>query len=393
MNGLATLSLFGLCAAGGAAVAGAESLKPHSAASEFWRMPLAAQGDAPASWTPLEQSLAPQDCGACHADQLQQWRQSRHAHAFSAGLVGQLLTFDAPSTAECMQCHAPLAEQRAAFEAARTLGVAHLRERQGLSAAGNACGGCHVRQHRHFGPPQRGTSATGPSATQVPHGGVFRTSFFESSEFCSACHQHSVEMAINGKPLENTYAEWKVSPQAAQGMTCQTCHMPDRRHLWRGIHDPAMVAAGLTARTSVDGIGARFEITNSGVGHAFPTYAVPTVVLHAVAVDAEGRIRADTLRSHVIARRIRYQTNDWVELSDTRLMPGQSAAMTIPWDDSDRVRVWLDVLPDHYYRTQVYSHLLETLPPQSEAAQLIEQAKSEASAARYSLFETVLRRP
>ena len=32
-------------------------------------------------------------------------------------------------------------------------------------------------------------------------------------------------------------------PQASRQVTCQTCHMPDRRHLWRGIHDPAMVAA------------------------------------------------------------------------------------------------------------------------------------------------------
>jgi len=63
-------------------------------------------------------SLAPDDCGQCHADQFNQWRTSRHAQAFSPGLVGQLLTFDTSDTAECLQCHAPLAEQRTAFEAA-----------------------------------------------------------------------------------------------------------------------------------------------------------------------------------------------------------------------------------------------------------------------------------
>jgi len=64
--------------------------------------------------------------------------------------------------------------------------------------------------------------------------------------------------------------------------------MPDRAHLWRGIHDPAMVASGLTPRIDADAEKARFELTNSGVGHAFPTYAVPTVVMSAVALEPSG---------------------------------------------------------------------------------------------------------
>jgi len=183
--------------------------------SGFWRAPLASQGKLPPDWTSLERSLAPEDCGQCHADQLQQWRTSRHAQAFSPGLVGQLLTFDAADTAECMRCHAPLAEQHAAFEAARTVGLAHRPEQQGLASAGNGCGGCHVRHHRRFGPPQRNSGATGQSELAAPHGGVFRTTFFESPEFCSGCHQFPAELAVNGKPLENTYVEWKASLRRA----------------------------------------------------------------------------------------------------------------------------------------------------------------------------------
>src|SRR5207244_4301579 len=62
----------------------------------------------------------------------------------------------------------------------------------------------------------------------------------------------------------------------------------DRAHLWRGIHDPAMVASGLTPRIDADAEKARFELTNSGGGHAFPTYAVPTVVMSAVALEPSG---------------------------------------------------------------------------------------------------------
>jgi hypothetical protein len=72
------------------------------------------------------------------------------------------------------------------------------------------------------------------------------------------------------------------------GLVCQNCHMPDRRHHWRGIHDPDMVRSGLSVRHSVDAQGGRFEITNTGVGHAFPTYVTPKVIMHAVALDSAG---------------------------------------------------------------------------------------------------------
>jgi hypothetical protein len=38
----------------------------------YWHQPLAAQGEPSRSWTKLEQSLAPADCGQCHAEQFAQ---------------------------------------------------------------------------------------------------------------------------------------------------------------------------------------------------------------------------------------------------------------------------------------------------------------------------------
>src|SRR5206468_1036453 len=81
----------------------------------------------------------------------------------------------------------------------------------------------------------------------LPHGGVTRTPAYLASEFCRGCHQFGADgYVLNGKLLEDTYAEWKASRFAAAGVQCQDCHMPDRRHLWRGIHDPEMVRGGLT---------------------------------------------------------------------------------------------------------------------------------------------------
>jgi hypothetical protein len=361
----------------------------------YWRLPLAPQGQAPGDWSEIEKSLAPQDCGQCHAEQFAKWRTSRHAQSFSPGVVGLLLDPNSGAdSADCLKCHAPLAEQRAAFEAARARGVAGQTSEQGLAAVGVPCAGCHLRAYAHFGPPQRSTGLTGPMVLPAPHGGVFRTPLFESSEFCSACHQHPAEWAIAGKPLENTYQEWKASPQAAQGISCQSCHMPDRQHLWRGIHDPAMVASGLTPHTSVDADKARFEITNTGVGHAFPTYATPTVIMFAVALDTGGTPRADTLRSRVIARHLRWDGDQWHELSDTRLLPGQSAAIELPWNGYDRVRVWLEVLPDDHYESEVYpDHLARLAPDDGESMRLIAKARADAAVSRFRLFETELQRP
>ena len=354
----------------------------------YWRRPLATQGEPPAHWSPVERSLAPADCGQCHADVFAQWQTSRHAHAFSPGLVAQILDMDAAETGECLQCHAPLAEQRQAFEAARARGMAHLSDEQGIAAAGNSCGGCHLRHNHRFGPPKRGTGITGPSALQAPHGGVFRTAAFEQAEFCSGCHQFSADAAVNGKPLENTYAEWRASPQAAQGIVCQTCHMPDRAHLWRGIHDPGMVASGLTPRITADADKVRFELTNSGIGHAFPSYTVPTVVMNEVALNADGSPRLETLRSHMIARRVHYDygSGAWSELSDTRLLPGQSAAIELAWNGSDHIRVWLEVNPDAFYATQVFPGLIETLPDHGEARKLASRAEDVANSSGFRLL-------
>jgi hypothetical protein len=378
--------------AGVALAFGAQTLLSFDAVS-YWPPLLEPQGVPPAQWSELEKSLAPSACGQCHSDQLAQWQTSRHAHSMSPGVVGQLATFAPNETAECMQCHAPLAEQRAAFEAARTDGVANREDRLGLAAAGNSCGGCHLRANRRFGPPQRGTGAVGQSTTTSVHGGVMRAKFFESSEFCARCHQFANDPGVNGKPLENTFVEWQSSPQAAQGQICQSCHMPNRLHLWRGIHDPNMVRSGLTMRYSVDAERARFEITNSGVGHAFPTYAVPKVVMRAVALDDAGATQSDTEVTYVIARIVQYANDDWIEISDTRLMPSQTAAIELPWNGHRRARIWLEVIPDHYYATQVFPDLLQNAPKDGPATKLIAQAAAITAASPYTLFETELRRP
>lgn len=386
----ALLLALAVALAAGVAVAGAA---PGAALPEdYWKQPLSPQGEAPSEWDAIERSLDPKACGECHADQYEEWRTSFHAGAFSPGLVGQLMTSFANNPGSCMQCHAPLAEQKQAFEEALGAGKAHLPEAQGLAAAGNSCAGCHLRENRRFGPPQGETGETGQSDPDAPHDGVFRTPDFEKSEFCNACHQFPPSWgAVNGKPLENTYNEWKASPQAAKGIDCQSCHMPERKHLWRGIHDPEMVASGLTPDFRAEAEKARFTLTNTGVGHAFPTYVTPKAVMRAVALDEAGNPVPGTEVSQVIRRAVSFAGGRWVESFDSRLLPGRSAVLELEWGKAERARMWLDVYPDDYYDHQVYDGLLVSY--QGEAKRLIARADAAARDSRFRLFETEVKRP
>src|SRR5436309_409258 len=281
------------CAAG---ALGARAESVESFVARHWRVPLAAQGPPPARFTPLEASLAPEACGTCHPAQLADWRTSTHAAAMGPGVAGQLaelLVREPAAALACQNCHAPLAEQAPLVPGALARNPAF---DPALRARGIPCAACHVRGHERFGPPRRdGSLAAAAPRETLPHGGVTRTPAYLASEFCRGCHQFGPEgYALNGTLLENTYAEWKASRFAAAGVQCQDCHMPDRRHLWRGIHDADMVRGGLTITLvetpphAAGTVAARLVVENSGVGHRFPTYVTPLVLLRAELVDAAG---------------------------------------------------------------------------------------------------------
>lgn len=228
-----------------------------------WASPIPPQGRAPARFTRVEASLDPQSCGTCHPAQYADWKTSLHAKAMGAGLMGQLVDMvrtDPESALDCQRCHSPLSEQQPKVRRVNTKGepefVANPAFDRGLQAKGLVCAACHVRQWEWFGPPMRdGTLVSAAPRETLPQNGATRTPAFLSSEFCQGCHQFPDDgFALNGKLLENTYAEWKASPYAREGVQCQDCHMPDRRHLWRGIHDPEMVKQGVMVdlKTSKD---------------------------------------------------------------------------------------------------------------------------------------------
>jgi hypothetical protein len=336
-----------------------------------WRLPIPLQGKPPARWNPLEASLSPESCGICHPAQFADWKTSLHAKSMGPGVTGQLvemLRSDPESALQCYTCHAPLSEQQEKTPAPSGALASNRAFDRNLQRDGITCAACHVRGHQRFGPPKRdGSLESSAPRAQLPHNGVTRTPAFLRAEFCKDCHQFPSDgFALNGKLLENTYNEWKAGPFGKQGVQCQECHMPDRRHLWRGIHDPEMVRSGLTI--SVEGprgrhragdtVAVTLTVTNSKVGHAFPTYVTPRVVVSGELLDRLGKVVAGSREEKVIAREVPLDLSK--EIFDTRLLPGQSLGFRYrrPMAQAGlRLRLAVTVYPDHFY-TRFFESLL-----------------------------------
>jgi hypothetical protein len=356
--------------------------------TSHWVLPVPLQGPPPDGFTELDASLEPEVCGACHPDQYAKWRTSLHAAAFSPGFAGQLIEgiLSTPMQLRgCQTCHAPLEEQ----QPVSVDGGPQAAHDPGLRAQGVVCASCHARAHRFYGPPRR--PELPPLPDVVAHGGFEERPEYLESRFCAECHQFFHDPGVNGKPIENTFAEWQASPQAAEGRQCQDCHMPDRQHLWRGIHDPEMVRQAVDVELAVDGtedglVRGALLLRNRDVGHAFPTYVTPRVFLDLYQVGADGTEVPGTRVGGVIGREVDLQAA--VELSDTRVLPGETVQLLYRLPHASGAtalvgRVTVD--PDFHYRG-VFSALLEAYRD-PEALRLIEEAKRRISTSTYVLVE------
>jgi hypothetical protein len=358
-----------LCALGGAIAAcrqpASNAQETSDAVTTFlqrhWQVPVPLQGAPPQSYSDLEASLHPKECGICHPQQFQDWQTSLHSRSMGPGIYGQLVDMESdPATYTlCATCHTPLQEQIPFVERDATY-QPNPKFDKTLQHAGLVCAACHVRQHQRFGPPRRPELPAIPPGTQLPHGGFTVSPAYQQSAFCKPCHQFEPDgFGLNGKLLENTYEEWRQSRYAAEGQTCQTCHMPDRRHLWRGIHDPEMVRAAMTVKIEPnaasyapgDQMRTAISVTNSGAGHYFPTYVTPKLFIRAQLLDAQDKVIDATAQEAVIGREVTLNLSE--EVYDTRIPPDGS--YTVEYEQviptgAETLRVRIVVHPDHFYR-------------------------------------------
>jgi hypothetical protein len=248
----------------------------------------------------------------------------------------------------------------------------------GLSAvplmAGVDCASCHLRAHVRHGPR---------AIPETPHGPVERHPLYRDAAFCAPCHQFDeTGLSVNGKPLENTYAEWLASPYARDGITCQSCHMPGRRHAFKGIHDRQTTRSGLAVQARRTREGLQVAAGNVGAGHALPTYVTPRILIR---LEGEGGSPAV---EHVIARKMRWsQEAGWEELADDRLLPDDWVGVDLGLPLSQAGRVEVRVEPGFDYHDRVYPALLDLLEDLSaEERTLLHLAREQAAGTAYSLY-------
>ena len=390
---------------------------PETLAQSEWlkahlKAPAPPQGTPPETWTDLEKSLQPEACGSCHVQQYTDWKESWHYLAMGPGTMGQLVDWDGTSdrtVGQCNRCHANLSEQypRIAAEEvehdhsveghthAETTYIDNPDYDPALRDQGLTCAGCHVRDNVRYGPAKPHDTVDQVATPAGPHGGYVAKSEFKEAGFCAGCHDFKKnQLALEGKLIQETGEEWRRTSFAAEGVTCQSCHMPEGRHLWKGIHDKDMVASGVDIALSASAsegwmkpATATLSLTNTGTGHRFPTYTTPEVRLIIEQVDAAGAAIESTSRDASIARRI--TPNPKTELYDTRLLPGETYTFEYAvGQDSDatelhaRVEVW----PDEAYR-RFYEIKLKKPENHVKGEEMLRQALQDSIDSRYVLWE------
>ncbi len=133
-------------------------------------------------------------CGKCHIDIYDEWKQSVHSRSYSNDAFR--LASNEHSFQDCLGCHSPVSIYGGGAPATRNA----------IRDEGVTCVSCHFKQGTLRGPIE-------PTAALVPHEISVEKEFFTTSALCGTCHQ-------------GTYDEWRRADMENK-KNCQDCHMPE----------------------------------------------------------------------------------------------------------------------------------------------------------------------
>ncbi len=182
----------------------------------------------------------PDDCAECHSQHVEEWEISNHAYAMKDPVflamveVGQEQT-EGKLGQFCVQCHSPTGmatEQTTVyFDEDLNKFRQNLTDLDPIAQRGVSCTVCHSMTD--VVEPVNARSVLTPDGVQratikdpIPnkaHESAY-SELHATSDMCGSCHA-----VINpkGALIEETFGEWAVSSAAAEGKTCQSCHMPE----------------------------------------------------------------------------------------------------------------------------------------------------------------------
>jgi RNase P subunit RPR2 len=293
-------------------------------------------------------------CGECHQEIYSMWKRSLHSMAytdpiFQASYMRVYLETQGEAKRTCLRCHAPVAAM-----------TGDLDMQEEISREGITCDFCHSiksinldNQEQPFLIALDGVKRGPLVDAESPTHEVEKSDLHQSSKFCAGCHEY---VNPDGLSILSTYSEWRVSPQAAAGKSCQHCHMPlipgetvsEDFDIQRGkvnLHNisgghsreqvrKAATATILSVRREKPDVGVvEVEVANVGSGHSIPT-GMPTrrlvleveLLVGGISVhrfernyqrrllDDNGKVIFDDHRVMTVARKL---------LDDTRLEPGE----------------------------------------------------------------------
>lgn len=284
--------------------------------------PLPSSGSGLQGQYDYDQFKKPERCGQCHTEIYQQWKQGMHSQAYTHHW-DEIEYFElaipharkdekvAEVEAGCNGCHTPLALMVGDIPPARV--EEGTRANEGVS-----CVVCHSISGFEGDTPfnfnftiEPGNLFHGPRGVgNSPEHEIKKLPFIHTAEFCGLCHN---EKNPYGFWVKSTHLEWKEGPWSAEGVQCQTCHMPGapmtnakmggryddvRQHMNHGAHDTGKIRGSVEMRITPDvreailGDPAKLTLVlhNAKAGHKIPTGSAEErqVWVRVEAVDSEG---------------------------------------------------------------------------------------------------------
>lgn len=261
-------------------------------------------------------SLSARGCGSCHAAVYADWATTRHAAAWSnAVFLDGLAREPLP---RCVHCHAPLVPQKLeagpiGINAPKMPRVATTTDPStSLLHEGITCVVCHVRD----GAVLVADDVAPTDGTPMHPVRVERA--LKDPALCASCHQFG--FTDSDVLMQDTYGEWRRYADDGGTETCQSCHMPGGRHLFRGAWDVELLKRSLR----VDVENNALVLRSVGVGHHFPT---GDLFRHLTVEVDVGRGFVDVFR---IGRLFAGAGTGKHVVEDTALQPGVPRRVVLP---------------------------------------------------------------
>ena len=212
-------------------------------------------------------------CGTCHPRHYEEWSISQHSYAQLSPAYMALQNFinaqvNGTNGDFCIRCHNQIGMNQGESPQISNL------ERPQSSREGITCVVCHRVEHIYnkasgrialvegdllqpvYGPTgdaelkrvlentdkYRVVTTPEESGRKI-HTGVVKFTPISTSTFCGTCHDVTL---LNGFRLEEAFSEYRDSPAAKKGISCQDCHMGKIQGIPSGYDEgPAAVVGGV----------------------------------------------------------------------------------------------------------------------------------------------------